>query len=307
MIKFFYGTEIEAINWKIAKFCYDNNLSPCKIDSSLTLNEIEKKIFQLELFNSEKNILYIIDFSKLVIEKKNDFLAKLISAPKNIIFFHKTNSLDRKLIDKSGIIAEKITSLSWDNKREIIYFFLNRNKIEISKRDIEYMCSSLLTNHYFIENEISKISLLSKSYSIESIDIRQVLFDCFNLNVFKIIDFWLRKKYNDLLKILNEIAYNSSQTQWIIQIFITKLIQIKMFILAIKSGVDTPTITSNLQIPIFQQKIYRNLYLSSKNILNSINEILVKLWNLEIGVKSNEMYPFFTFVKILLDDHYDKW
>ena len=51
------------------------------------------------------------------------------------------------------------------------------------------MCSNLLTNHHFIENEIGKIALLKKNFSINSLIIRQVLFDCFNTNVFKIVDF----------------------------------------------------------------------------------------------------------------------
>jgi hypothetical protein len=45
----------------------------------------------------------------------------------------------------------------------------------------------------------------------------------------------------------------------------------------------------------------------SKKKIDSINKILVKLWNLEIGIKTNEINSFFSFVKILLDDRYDKW
>ena len=306
MVKFFYSNEIDAIDWKIRKFCFDNNLSPYKFDSLSTFDDIEKKIFQLDLFDGKKNELYVIDFSKLGVSKENiNFLSKLVNSKKPIILFCKSNHFDKNLSDKYGIIVEKIRSFSWRDKKEMISFFLHQNNIKISEHDIEYMCSNLLNNHYFIENEIGKISLLKKSFSIDSLNIRQVLFDCFNANVFKIVDFWLQKNYKNLLKTLNEMAYNPAQTQWIIQIFITKLIQIKMFILAIESGVNEATIVNNLQLSFFQQKIYKNLYLSKKK-MNSINKILIKLWNLEIGIKTNEMHYFFSFVKILLDDSYDK-
>ena len=307
MVTFFYGNEIEAINWKIAKFCFNNNLLPYKFDSNFTFDEIVKKIFQLDLFDSGKNIVYIIDFSKVKTEQeKSIFLTKLVNCEKKIILFYRNNNFDKKLFDKKTIVVEKIFPLSSRDKNEIIYFFLNQNKIKISKQNIEYMHSSLLNDHYFIGNEINKISLLVKTFPINSINIRYILLDCFNLNVFRIIDLWLQKKYSDLLKSLNEIAYNSSQAQWVIQVFITKIIQIKMFILAVQSNINEQTITNNLQLSIFQQKIYKKSYLSTKGILGLINKVLTKLWDLEKGIKTNEMHSFFTFVRILLDDRYDK-
>lgn len=305
MIRFFHSNEIDVIDWKIRKFCFDNNLSPYRFDSSSTFDDIEKKIFQLDVFGGKKNELYIIDFSKLCACKENiNFLAKLVNSKKPIILFCKNNNFDKKLGDKSGIIVEKIRPFSWQDKKEMISFFLHKNNVKVFEYDIEYMCSNLLTNHHFIENEIGKIALLKKNFSINSLIIRQVLFDCFNTNVFKIVDFWLQRSYKNLLKILNETTYNSSQTQWVIQIFITRLVQIKMFILAIENGVDKTTIFENLQLSFFQQKIYKNLYWFKKK--DSINKILKKLWNLEIGMKTNEMHSFFSFVKILLDDRYDK-
>ena len=92
MVKFFYGLEIEAINWKIKKFCFDNNLFPYKFNSALTFNEIEKEIFQLKLFDNPKELVYIIDFSKIGFEKKNIiFFEKLLLSNKSIIFFYKLN------------------------------------------------------------------------------------------------------------------------------------------------------------------------------------------------------------------------
>ena len=307
MVRFFYSNEIDAVDWKIRKFCFDNDLPPYRFDSSSTFDDIEKKIFQLDVFSSEKNELYIIDFSKLGTGKESvNFLSKLVNSQKQIILFYKGNYLDKRLSDKNGIIVQRIRPFSWQDKKEIVSFFLRQNNVKISEQDIEYMCLNLLANHHFIENEISKISLLKKNFSIVALNIKHILFDCFNANVFKIVDFWLQRNYKNLLKTLNETTYNSSQTQWIIQIFITRLIQIKMFILAVENGVDETTIANNLQLSFFQQKIYKNLYLSKKKI-DSINKILVKLWNLEIGIKTNEINSFFSFVKILLDDRYDKW
>ena len=306
MVRFFHSNEIDAIDWKIRKFCFDNNLSPYKFDSSSTFNDIEKKIFQLDVFSSGKNEVYIINFSKLGIGKESiNFFSKLVNSQKAIILFCKSNNFDKKLSEKSGIIAEKIDAFSWRDKKEMVTLFLHKNKVKISEHDVEYMCSNLLNNYHFIENEVCKISLLKKNFSIDSLNIRQVLFDCFNANVFKIVDFWLQRNYKNLLKTLNETAYNSSQTQWIIQIFITRLVQIKMFILAIEGGVDKNTIINNLQLSFRQQKIYENLYCFKRKI-DLINKILVKLWNFEMGIKTNENYSFFSFVKILLDDRYDK-
>lgn len=307
MIKFFYGNEIDAINWKIKKFCFNNNLLSYRFNSLFTFDEIEKEIFQLKLFGDQKKIVYIIDFSKLENEQKiNNFFKKLLISQKSIIFFCKNNNLNKDLINKYKIIVEKISSFSWHDKKEMIYFFLHQNKIKISEQNIEYMSLNLLANHHFIENEINKIALLEKTFSLDSLNIKQILFDSFNSNVFKIIDFWLQKKYRNLLKLLNEIAYNSSQMQWIIQVFITKLIQIKMFLLAMEGSVDKYMIVNNLGLSIFQQKIYKNLYFFPKNILDLINKILVKLSVIEIGIKMNEMSSFFSFVKILLDDRYDR-
>ena len=117
------------------------------------------------------------------------------------------------LSDKNGIIVQRIRPFSWQDKKEIVSFFLRQNNVKISEQDIEYMCLNLLANHHFIENEISKISLLKKNFSIDALNIKHILFDCFNANVFKIVDFWLQRNYKNLLKTLNETTYNSSQTQ----------------------------------------------------------------------------------------------
>jgi len=77
------------------------------------------------------------------------------------------------------------------------------------------------------------------------------------------------------------MTFNASQEQWIFQMFISKIFQIKMFILAIENNVDKYMIFKNLGISIFQQKIYENLYLHPKNILSSNNKILkiMSHWN----------------------------
>lgn len=301
MVKFFFGN-IDAINWKIKKSCFQTNKQIIFLSDKVTLNEIENKIFQISLFDDINfNKAYVIDASKWKFndQKIFSFIDKLIKSSFLIFLFSNGKNIDKKKFENLKIDFVKVYQLSTKDKEEMIDFALKNNNLEISNEIKDFLKENLILNFSFINNEIRKLYLLNQTIPLTKKNVEQTIFYFNNDNIFKAIDCWLKKDFKNMIKIINHLLVEFPQISTLIQIFSTQIMQFKMFILANKYKLSKIEILQSLNIPIFQQKKYFELFFAN-NILNIINGILDDLYQVDLQIKLGGINSYFSFVNALI-------
>lgn len=298
MVRLYYGSNIDAVNWKIYSDNIGNNVFYFAYNTKAI--DVADKLCQFNLFdsNQEKKIYVVnIDSWKLTDKSVKDCIKELHNIEDIVIFAIETSAVKNKIFSELKIKPIKATAVTRKSKYEIVHKLLSDAKINLSL-DVEQLLNDILPEKIdFIQNEILKLKLMNQE-SFTKDEIKQIVFDLGDATVFNIIDSWLKEDETETIERLNDLLSKNITIQAFVPIFALKLTQLKLFLSAKLARWSSEIITAKLGLPFWQQTIYNNLRPYDQN-LNRINGMLSKLYEFDINVKKQKNIPYTQLIKIL--------
>lgn len=296
MVKILYSSNIDAINWKIFTD-YKKNIVYLPINT--TPSDAANRLCQFNLFSNNDDSVYVINIEKWKLndEATKQCIQDLHSIKTQVVFIIESSNVKNKIFTELKITAEKVNSITKKAKISLVHDLLVKKQIHLDPNCESLLIELLPDNIFTINNEINKLSLLEKkTFSIE--DIKTVVFNLGDATVFNIVDSWLNNNQEQTIRRLNELIAQNITIQAFLPVFILKLVQIKMFLLAKQSGWTSEQITEKQSIPFWQQRMYMTLFPFDVN-LKKINAMLEKLYQYDINVKKQKNIPYTQLIKIL--------
>lgn len=298
MVKLYYGSNIDAVNWKI----YTDNINKDVFHFAYNTKAVDvaNKLCQFSLFdsNTKKQVNVVnIDSWKLTDNSVKNCIKELHAIDDVVILAIETSAVKNKIFSELKIKPIKATAVTKKTKWEIVHKLLDDAKISLQP-DVEQELNDILPEKIdFIQNEILKLKLMQqKSFTKE--EIKQIVFDLGDATVFNIIDSWLNENETQTIERLNDLLSKNITIQAFIPIFALKLMQLKLFLSAKLGRWSSEIITAKLGLPFWQQAIYSNLRPYDKK-LKMINDMLSKLYEFDINVKKQKNIPYTQLIKIL--------
>ena len=139
-----------------------------------------------------------------------------------------------------------------------------------------------------MENELKKIKLYSEGKKVI------VLKDIFlltnlteNINVSELVDNCLSKNQKKIIKIINENNYNNEDCILITRTFLSKLKRLKILRADFDKNHDLEGTIANHKPPIFWKDKPMVTQQIRKRGLKEINNLIIKMSNLELLIKEN--------------------
>ncbi|XQP54995.1 MAG: hypothetical protein ACOQNV_02570 [Mycoplasmoidaceae bacterium] len=300
MIKVYYGSNIDAINWKIYSDYINKAIRffPTNTSSS----EIANQLCQCSLFDMGAPYdVYVVNINKwkLTDEATIQNIKDLHSLNKPIIFAFESTAVKNKVFTSLDIQKVKATAITKKSKALMVHKLLEKAKITLQPQCEGLLVEILPEQIEFIQNEITKMQLLGqKSFTEKAI--KQIVFDLGDATIFNIADSWINGNQEQTIERLNDLMSKNVTIQAFIPIFALKLVQIKLFLTAKLARWSSDIITSAMGIPFWLQSSYNNLRPYDKN-LDRINNILDKLYHFDINVKKQRNIPYTQLIKILFE------
>ncbi|BET38523.1 DNA polymerase III subunit delta [Spiroplasma ixodetis] len=260
---------------------YDYNLYELQEDTIVNIiNEIQiMSIFE------ENKVIVINDSSNLwqkYIKEKKIVNALLNHNQKTMIIIKSLN-VDFKIsreFQQFNII--KIKNYTKSQLLLLINKVCNSFKVNITKEATNFLLEYLPNDVSIILNELSKLRLIGKK--ITSDIIIEVVPKYFETNIFKTVEYILKKDYNNFwtqYNYYNVINYDKIK---LINILVYQLELIRDIKILVKQKKSNEDISDILNISKFQVKILEQ-YL---NINLNINNILLKLYELDYNIKKGK-------------------
>ncbi|WDA54731.1 MAG: DNA polymerase III subunit delta [Spiroplasma endosymbiont of Drosophila atripex] len=260
---------------------YDYNLYELQEDTIVNIiNEIQiMSIFE------ENKVIVINDSSNLwqkyIKEKK--FVNALLNHNQKTMIIIKSLNVDFKIsreFQQFNII--KIKNYTKSQLLLLINKVCNSFKINITQEATNFLLEYLSNDVSIILNELSKLRLIGKK--ITSDIIIEVVPKYFETNIFKTVEYILKKDYNNFwtqYNYYNVINYDKIK---LINILVYQLELIRDIKILVKQKKSNEDISNILNISKFQVKILEQ-YL---NINLNINNILLKLYELDYNIKKGK-------------------
>lgn len=312
MILCFNSSNFNWLIWYVCEITCLKNKSPYFFNKKSTINEISGEIFEQSIFDyspeaKSDNKIYVIDISDWNLKSKiyKSFLKTIATKCSKDIILISTTTLNIKdtLFSKLKIKILKVYRPRLDSKVKVIDFCLNKQQFQHIPSDVrDYLYMHLPFDYFFINCEIQKLALLSKSQPLNIKTLKDVLVVMSEDNIFTIIHLWLNKQYYQCISLIEKFIHLGNNIITIMHIFSTQLFQIKMFLLALKSNWSMKQITEKLGLSFFQQKQFSVFSNLQENILSKIDKNLLKLFMLDVDIKTKKILPFPAFVQFLLDN-----
>lgn len=310
MIFCYNSSNLDWLLWHICEKTCLQNANLYFFDKKTTINEISGKIFEQSLFDFSKKDdkqIFVIDISGWNLRSKiyKNFLEMIVQSDKKIILFS-TGSLNANdpFFIENGIKIFKVYKPYLDSKIKIIDFCLAKHHLQLLSPDVKnYLYKNLPFDYFFINCEIQKLVLLSKSYSLDVKILQDSLIVLSEDNVFAIIHLWLGKQYYQCISLIEKFVSLGNNVATIMHIFATQLFQIKMYLLALQKTKWNPKkITEKLGLSSYQQKKFSVFNTYHEDVLGRINKNLLKLYELDVDIKTKKILAFSAFVQKLLYD-----
>lgn len=312
MIWCFNCSNLEWLIWHVcATTCLQDN-PPYFFNKKSTINEISSKLFEQSILdfikeNKNDNKTYVIDISGWNFKSNiyKSFLETVATKCDKKIILISTEVLNVKdpLFARLQIKISKVWKPYLDTKIKVIDFCLTKYKLQAVSSDVRnYLYKQLPFDYFFINCEIQKLALLSKSQKLDVKNISETLIALSEDNIFAIIKLWLDKQYCQCISLIEKFINLGNNVITIMHIFSTQLFRIKMYLLAVQNAKwNIKKITDYLGLSAYQQKQF-SVFNSQKNILEKIDKNLLKLYILDVDIKVKKILPFPAFVQILLDN-----
>lgn len=302
MIKVYYGSKFDAVNWKIYSENIDRNLS--FFASNSTPNDVANKLCQFSLFDLETSntkTAYIVDINdwKLTDKSTQQTIRELHALDTEIIFALESSSFKNKLFTELKIEANKCNSVTRKSKEQLIHLFLTQQSIKLDYQVEQTLIDLLPENVDFIKNEIKKLKLLNID-KITQEHVKKLIFNTGDATIFNVIESWLNNDMDQTLERINDLLAANYQISDIVPIFAYSLVQIKFYLSAKLARWSPSEITEKQGLVFWQQNKYANLKPYDKT-LDKINDMLSKLYNFDIEIKKQKSIPYSQFIKILFE------
>ena len=298
MVKVYYGSNIDAIGWKVYNDNIKNNVVSFPIKTSAT--EVADRLCQFNLFESddEKKVYVVnIDSWKLTDTSTKGCIKELHALPTKIIFILEGATVRNKIFSELKIETVKATAVTKKVKATTIHSLLVKAKIGLDPIAEQTLVDLLPENIDFIKNEITKLQLMGQS-SFTKEEIEKVVFDLGDATIFNIADAWLAGDEAKTIERLNDLIAKNVTIQAFIPIFALKLVQIKFFLTAKLERWSSDIIATKQGLPFWQQALYSNLRPYDQK-LTMIDQMLTKLYEFDINVKKQKNIPYTQLIKIL--------
>lgn len=311
MIWCFNCSNFDWLIWHVCvTTCFQDKL-PYFFNKKSTINEISGKLFEqsiLDFVNKTKkdDRTYVIDTSCWNFKSNiyKSFLEAIATRCDKKVILISTEVLDVKdsLFAKLQIKISKVWKPYLDSKIKVIDFWLTKYKLQTISSDVrDYLYQQLPFDYFFINCEIQKLALLSKSQKLDIKVLKENLITLSEDNIFAIIQLWLNEQYDQCISLIEKFINLGNNIITIMHIFSTQLFRIKMYLFALhKTKWNAKKITDYLDLSIYQQKQFSAF--NSQNILEKIDKNLLKLYILDVDIKVKKILPFPAFVQILLDN-----
>lgn len=280
MVYLLYGTKEFGINEEVKKLC--NNIDKFNISKydlnndmlSLALQDTET----ISLFGDKK--IVIIDNANMFTGKSSDGVDKIEKCLNNlnenvtIIFIVHEEKIDnRKKITK---LINKIGNIKEYNENEDIYTMIKNNfkDYNIEFKTIKLLTDRVGTNPLIVQNEINKIKIYKGSdKNITEDDILNLTNKIIEIDMFKLIDYIVKKDKQNALELYNEILKTNEEPLKIIIMLANQFRLMYQSKELLKKGYTEKDIASILKVHPYRVK------LAIQNSRNYPSNILLKYLN----------------------------
>ena len=323
IIKFY---ELSKINLEINKFIlfYGKN-EGFKEDE---ISKIASKFSSEAIFKyEEKYILENEEFfyneilSESLFEKKKFFIInncsdKIINIAKeisnkdienNLIIFN-AQDLDKKSKLRTFFEKDKnliSTAFYPDNFETLVKFtvnYLNKNKITISRENINTILRKCNGDRIFLKNELKKISLYSLTKKIDENNLNKLINLSQNHSIFELVDHCLAKNKKKVVDILNENNFGNEDCIIITRTFLSKSKKILNLSISYQKNKNLEKVISEAKPPIF----WKDKEITKKQISlwppKKIKEFIFDLNEMELRIKKYSYNP----LNLVTDFIFDK-
>lgn len=291
MVYLLFGTKDYNINNEIKKICKnidDMNISRYDLNNDLTSLVIEDAK-TISLFGDKK--IVIADNANMFTastskdsELIEDYL-KNINEYTDLIFIVHSDKIDaRKKITKA--IKEKGKIIEFNDDLDAVSLIRRLFKdYNIEYSDIKLLIDRVGNNPLIITNEINKIKIYKgNDKNITSEDILNLTNKIIEIDVFKLIDYIVRKDKENALELYNEMLKVNEEPIKIIVILANQFRIMYQSKELLKKGYSEKDIASILKIHPYRVK------LAIQNSRNYTSEMLLKYLNdladIDIGIKT---------------------
>ena len=291
MVYLLFGTKDYSINNEIKKICKnidDMNISRYDLNNDLTSLVIEDAK-TISLFGDKK--IVIADNANMFTASTSkdseiieDYL-KNINEYTDLIFIVHSDKIDaRKKITKA--IKEKGKIIEFNDDLDAISLIRRLFKdYNIEYSDIKLLIDRVGNNPLIITNEINKIKIYKgNDKNITSEDILNLTNKIIEIDVFKLIDYIVRKDKENALELYNEMLKVNEEPIKIIVILANQFRIMYQSKKLLKKGYSEKDIASILKIHPYRVK------LAIQNSRNYTSEMLLKYLNdladIDIGIKT---------------------
>lgn len=291
MVYLLFGTKDYSINNEIKKICKnidEMNISRYDLNNDLTSLVIEDAK-TISLFGDKK--IVIADNANMFTastskdsELIEDYL-KNINEYTDLIFIVHSDKIDaRKKITKA--IKEKGKIIEFNDDLDAVSLIRRLFKdYNIEYNDIKLLIDRVGNNPLIITNEINKIKIYKgNDKNITSEDILNLTNKIIEIDVFKLIDYIVRKDKENALELYNEMLKVNEEPIKIIVILANQFRIMYQSKELLKKGYSEKDIASILKIHPYRVK------LAIQNSRNYTSEMLLKYLNdladIDIGIKT---------------------
>lgn len=291
MVYLLFGTKDYSINNEIKKICKnidDMNISRYDLNNDLTSLVIEDAK-TISLFGDKK--IVIADNANMFTASTSkdseiieDYL-KNINEYTDLIFIVHSDKIDaRKKITKA--IKEKGKIIEFNDDLDAVSLIRRLFKdYNIEYSDIKLLIDRVGNNPLIITNEINKIKIYKgNDKNITSEDILNLTNKIIEIDVFKLIDYIVRKDKENALELYNEMLKVNEEPIKIIVILANQFSIMYQSKELLKKGYSEKDIASILKIHPYRVK------LAIQNSRNYTSEMLLKYLNdladIDIGIKT---------------------
>lgn len=291
MVYLLFGTKDYSINNEIKKICKnidDMNISRYDLNNDLTSLVIEDAK-TISLFGDKK--IVIADNANMFTASTSkdseiieDYL-KNINEYTDLIFIVHSDKIDaRKKITKA--IKEKGKIIEFNDDLDAVSLIRRLFKdYNIEYSDIKLLIDRVGNNPLIITNEINKIKIYKgNDKNITSEDILNLTNKIVEIDVFKLIDYIVRKDKENALELYNEMLKVNEEPIKIIVILANQFRIMYQSKELLKKGYSEKDIASILKIHPYRVK------LAIQNSRNYTSEMLLKYLNdladIDIGIKT---------------------
>lgn len=291
MVYLLFGTKDYSINYEIKKICKnidDMNISRYDLNNDLISLVIEDAK-TISLFGDKK--IVIADNANMFTASTSkdseiieDYL-KNINEYTDLIFIVHSDKIDaRKKITKA--IKEKGKIIEFNDDLDAVNLIRRLFKdYNIEYSDIKLLIDRVGNNPLIITNEINKIKIYKgNDKNITSEDILNLTNKIIEIDVFKLIDYIVKKDKENALELYNEMLKVNEEPIKIIVILANQFRIMYQSKELLKKGYSEKDIASILKIHPYRVK------LAIQNSRNYTSEMLLKYLNdladIDIGIKT---------------------